>query len=106
MSLPPGVIWAGSHLELFHASVNTSKYSRVGETGRWLPPPGVSGLPHASRSSALLPLEVSGDVPLAWLTSQGAPNGWTSDPLERVQSSRSPIFQQPTTLFFGVWSGL
>jgi len=33
MSLPPGVSSAGLHCELFHASVNSSVYSRVGEIG-------------------------------------------------------------------------
>ena len=54
MSFPPGWSSAGSHLVLFHASVNSSKYSRVGETGA-CPPPGVNGLAHASRVRALLP---------------------------------------------------
>jgi hypothetical protein len=66
MSLPPGRSWVGSHLELFQASVNGSRYSRVGENGACAVPPGVSGLPQASRSLALLPRVVNVGSLEAW----------------------------------------
>ena len=71
MSLPPGRSCAGSHLELFQASVNSAVYSRVGETGAWNRPPGVSGLAHASWVLALLPTVVAVVVPVASSASQG-----------------------------------
>src|SRR5688572_10017780 len=99
MSLPPGVSVAGSHRELFQASVNSSVYSRVAEIGACAVPPGVSGLPQASWVLALLPTVVSVGTPP--MVSQG-PGAATlrNGPLGEVQPS--PCTQQPMTELDGV----
>ena len=81
---------AGSHLLLFHASVNSVVYSRVGETGAWKKPPGVSGEPHASRSRALLPSVVSVDRLLLVLTSHGEARGQVVQLRRPARCSRAP----------------
>src|SRR5436190_18081651 len=72
MSLPPGCRFDGSHLLLFHASVNAGLYLRSAANGAWKKPPGVSGLSHASRSDTLLPSVVNVGSSELGLTSQGA----------------------------------
>src|SRR5688572_16355156 len=103
MSLPPGVSWAGSHWELFQASVNSWVYSRVGETGACASPPGVSGLTHASWVLALLPTLVRvGPVWLRVSQGPGAATFW-NEPDGLVQPAAA--IQQPTTELVGVVSG-
>src|SRR5688500_16849420 len=107
MSLPPGTRLAGLHRELFHASVNSSRYSRVGETGACRKPPGVSRLNQASRSDTLLPSVVNVGSSVFGLTSHGArAPEFRSVPVGSVQPSTgswsSEVTQQPTTVFFGV----
>src|SRR5690349_6938006 len=104
MSLPPGWRLDGSHLESFHTSVNSSVYSRVGDTGAWNVPPGVSGEPHASWVWALLPDVLRLDCPLRGSVSHG-PGAWTltNGPVGIVQPE--PCTQQPMTLFAGCLVG-
>src|SRR4051794_11365376 len=104
MSLPPGCSWVGSQPELFHASVNSVVYSRVGEIGACAVPPGASGSAHASWVLALLPTVVIEPAPLPARVSHG-PGAATlrNAPVGVVQSG--PGNQQPITLLVGVVSG-
>src|SRR5690348_13300948 len=101
MSLPPGTSWLGSHLELFHTSVNFVVYSRSGENGACAVPPGVSGLAHASWVLALLPTVLLVDSPVEASTSHGRREARLSHgPVGSVQPA--PLTKQPTTEFLGV----
>src|SRR5690349_2776239 len=105
MSLPPGTSWAGSHWLFCQASVNSAVYSRVGDTGAWKRPPGVSGLSHASCVLAALPtvLNVGRLVVKSW--SQGARAArFSSEPGGVSQPSAAGVTrQQPVTRLAGTW---
>ena len=97
MSFPPGTSWPRLHPESFQASVNVVVYSRVGETGAWKVPPGLSGLTHASCVLALLPIVVNVGSPPR--TSQGPSElVVASEPVGSVQPAGAGLAQQPTTL--------
>ena len=102
MSLPPGTSSATSHRLLFHASVNSVVYSRVGDTGAWAAPPGVSGLAHASWVLALLPTVVR--VGAAPMVSQGPKAAMLRSSPGGVVQSASTSRQQPTTELLGTSS--
>ena len=104
MSLPPGTSCAGSHLLFCQASVNSGVYSRVGETGAWNSPPGVSGLSQASWVLAALPtvVNVGRLVVKSWSHGDRAAR-FSSEPGGVSQPSASgPVArQQPVTRLVG-----
>src|SRR4249919_3496290 len=100
MSLPVGCSSVGSHLELFHASVNASVYSRVGEIGAWARPPGASGLAHASWVLAALPSVVKVGTPEPAMVSHGPAAAMLESGAGAVQPAT--LTQQPMTELVGV----
>ena len=98
----PGRSCAGSHLELFQASVNACGVLAGRRDRRLAVPPGVSGLTHASWVLALLPTR---GQRRRRRSRRWCPTGRARRRCGAARSARcspAPGIQQPTTEFVGV----